>query len=114
MKWIIDFRGDLSETSELNMDGSVSMRATSIVLGDNLPAALTNLIGYLKDREITLSSITRCEMLSPEIISNATPEEANNITEATERLTQERPVSFAFAISSEAEENEPSLERQGE
>ena len=64
MIWIIEFKGDLSETSELNMDGSASIRAVSLVNGNDLPNALTNLLTYARDSDITPSSIIRCEELS--------------------------------------------------
>ncbi|HTF98345.1 MAG TPA: hypothetical protein VL995_19555 [Cellvibrio sp.] len=110
MTWIIEFKGDLSETSELNMDGSASIRAVSLVNGGDLPKALTNLLTYAKDSGISPSSIIRCEELStftPTLEDGYTSEE---ITTALRRLKPESLAEFTYAISSEAEADDEAIE----
>jgi hypothetical protein len=106
MAWIIDFRGDLSESSELNMDGSTSMRAVSVVYGADIAAALTNLLTYTKKRGITLTSVSRCLELSTFIPTEEIGYTSKEVTNALKELTSESLVVFAFAISSEAEDDE--------
>lgn len=52
MARIINFRGDMSETSVLNIDCSDSIRAIAVVYGDELSTALTIFFVYLKNTEI--------------------------------------------------------------
>lgn len=106
MIWIIDFRGDLSESSQLNMDGSTAIRAVSIVHGVDVAAALTNLLTYTKKRGITLGSINRCLDLSIFTPTDEIGYTTKEITSALKELTPESPVIFSFAISSEAEDDE--------
>lgn len=103
MIWIIEFKGDLSETSELNMDGSASIRAVSLVNGDDLPNALTNLLTYTKNSGITPSSIIRCEELSTFIPTTEDGYTSEEIASALQRLKPESLAKFTYAISSEAE-----------
>ena len=105
MIWIIDFRGDLNESSELNMDGSNAMRAVSIVHGIDIAAALTSLLIYTKKRGITLGSINRCLDLSIFTPTTEVGYTSKEITSALKELTAESPVVFSFAISSEAEDD---------
>lgn len=102
MPWEIGFRGDLNEDSELNMDGSTSMRAISVVRGEELPDALTTLIVYLRQRGINISAVEKCISLTGEALKTA---DIETVT-ASERLTDEKPVTFVYAISSEAEGSE--------
>ena len=109
MTWIIEFRGDLSEESPLNMDGSTSLRAVSLVLGDDLPTVLTNLLSYTKARGIAPTTINRCEDLSkftPTIEDGYTQEAINN---ALKQVNPELPVYFTYAISSEAEDDDDAI-----
>lgn len=106
MIWIIDFRGDLSESSQLNMDGSTAIRAVSIVYGVDVAAALTNLLTYTKKHGITLGSINRCLDLSIFTPTDDVGYTSKEITSALKELTPESPVIFSYAISSEAEDDE--------
>ena len=109
MTWIIEFRGDLSEGSPLNMDGSPSMRAVSLVLGNDLPAVLTNLLSYTKARGIVPTTVIRCEELAkftPTIDDGYTQEAINK---ALKHVNPDRPVYFTYAISSEAENDDDAV-----
>lgn len=91
MTWIIEFRGDLSEESPLNMDGSTSLRAVSLVLGDDLPAVLTNLLSYTKARGIAPTTVNRYEDLSrftPTIEDGYTQEAINKALKQVNRNCQ--------------------------
>ncbi len=109
MTWIIEFRGDLTEESPLNMDGSTSMRAVSVVAGNDLPTVLTNLLSYTKGRGIFPTTVIRCEELAK---LTPTAEEGYThevITKALKQLTPDLPVSFTYAISSEAEDDDEAV-----
>lgn len=110
MIWIIEFTGDLSETSELNMDGSASMRAVSLVNGSDLPNALTNLLTYTKNRGVTPTEIKKCVELStfsPSIEEGYT---SSDITDALRKLKPESLVIFTYAISSKAEADDEAIQ----
>ena len=110
MTWIIEFKGDLSETSELNMDGSESIRAVCLVNGDDLPNALTNLLIYARDSGITPSSIIRCEELSTFTPTTEDGYTSEEITNTLRRLKPESLAGFTYAISSEAEADDEAIE----
>lgn len=110
MTWIIEFTGDLSETSELNMDGSESMRAVSLVNGDDLPTALTNLLTYTKKRGITPTGIKKCVELSTFATSAEEGYTNEEITNALRKLKPESLAVFTYAISSEAEADDEAVQ----
>lgn len=107
---IIEFEGDRSETSELNMDGSASIRVVSLVNEDDLPNALTNLLTYARDSGITPSSIIRCEELSTFTPTTEDGYTSEEITNTLRRLKPESLAEFTHAISSEAEADEETIE----
>lgn len=105
MAWIIDFRGDMSETSELNMDGSDSIRAIAVVYGDELPVVLTNFFAYLKNNEITPALVLSCHQLRSGSIPDHSLASPDTFDAALRRISSENPIALAYGISSEAEKN---------
>lgn len=109
MTWIIEFRGDLSETAPLNMDGSTSLRAVSLTLGKDLPTALTNLLTYTKGNGIRPTHIIKCldlENLQPTSDEGFAQEDIN---EGLLWLSKGELAHFTYAISSEAENAEGAI-----
>lgn len=109
MTWIIEFKGDLSESSPLNMDGSTSIRAVSVVLGDDLPTVLTGLLSYTTERGIVPTTIIRCEKLTESTPSTDDGYTKDAINKALKQVNPDRPVYFTYAISSEAENDEDAV-----
>lgn len=110
MTWIIEFIGDLSDTADLGMDGSTSLRAVSLANGNDLPTALTNLTSYARGSGITPSSFIRCEDLSTFIPTTEDGYTGNEITNGLRKLTQDSLAVFTYAISSEAESDDEAIE----
>ena len=110
MTWIIGFVGDLSDTSELNMDGSKSIRAVCLTKGNELPEALTNFLQYTKTLGITPRNINSCNELKT---FHASADEAGytgkDIQDALAKMGGDRLAVFTYAISSEAEADDEAI-----
>lgn len=112
MTWIIEFKGDLSDTSELNMDGSDSMRAVCLVKGTDLPTVLSNLLAYTQKRGITPTEIKTCQELSTFPPTEADGYTSQEIASGLQKLKHESLVVFTYAISSEAEADDDAIVKE--
>lgn len=110
MTWIIEFRGDLSETSELNMDGSATIRAVTLIKGDDLPSALTNLMSYTLKLGITPTTFIKCEDLSTFSTIDEPGYTRKDITTSLKALNTDALAVFSYAISSEAEGDDDAIQ----
>ncbi|UUA75250.1 hypothetical protein [Cellvibrio sp. QJXJ] len=110
MTWIIGFVGDLSDTSELNMDGSTTMRAVCLAKGNELSEALTNLLQYTKALGITPTEVSSCNELSTfQVSSDEAGYTAKDIRDGLAKMDGDRLAVFTYAISSEAEADDEAI-----
>lgn len=110
MIWIIGFVGDLSATSELNMDGSTSIRAVCLAKGNGLPEALTNFLQYTKTLGINPAEICSCNKLATfQYSADEAGYTGKDIQVALAKMGGDRQAVFTYAISSEAEADDEAV-----